>query len=72
MFYLAKAPTPRPAAPLRHRMLLIRGENPRRRQAENPLISLSEFVRPALFSCAASLIEPLSQTDSYKLNVDRS
>jgi hypothetical protein len=27
----------RPAPPLRHRMLLIRGENPRRSQAENPL-----------------------------------
>jgi hypothetical protein len=30
-------------------MLLIRSENPRRRQAENPLISLSEFAGPALF-----------------------
>jgi hypothetical protein len=29
-------------------MLLIRGENPRRRQAENPLMSLSEFPGPAL------------------------
>jgi transposase len=29
-------------------MLLIRSENPRRRQAENPLISLSEFAGPAL------------------------
>jgi hypothetical protein len=29
-------------------MLLIRSENPRRRQAENPLMLLSEFARPAL------------------------
>src|SRR5579872_5645001 len=28
--------------------LLIRSENPRRRQAENPLMPLSEFARPAL------------------------
>jgi hypothetical protein len=30
-------------------MLLIRSENPRRRQAENPLMLLSEFAGPALF-----------------------
>jgi hypothetical protein len=29
-------------------MLLIRGENPRRRQAENPLNLMSEFAGPAL------------------------
>jgi hypothetical protein len=29
-------------------MLLIRGENPRRRQAENPLMQLSNFAEPAL------------------------
>jgi hypothetical protein len=39
----------RPAAPLRHRMLLMRSENPRRCQAENPLMLLSEFPGPALF-----------------------
>ena len=38
----------RPAAPLRHQMLLIRSENPRRRQAENPLMLLSEFPGPAI------------------------
>jgi hypothetical protein len=31
-------------------MLLIRSENPRRGQAENPLKLLSEFARPALSS----------------------
>ena len=38
----------RPAASLRHPMLLIRSENPRRSQAENPLNLLSEFAGPAL------------------------
>ncbi|BDV33918.1 hypothetical protein SS37A_14470 [Methylocystis iwaonis] len=34
-------------------MLLIRSENPRRCQAENPLKLLSEFVRPALYQSVA-------------------
>jgi hypothetical protein len=38
------------ARSLRHLKLLIRGKNPRRRQAENPLMLLSKFARPALFS----------------------
>ena len=38
-------------------MLLIRSENPRRCQAENPLKLLSELARPALW-CIASFSEP--------------
>jgi hypothetical protein len=38
------------ARSLRHPKLLIRSENPRRPQAENPLILLFKFARPALFA----------------------
>jgi hypothetical protein len=44
----------RPAASLRYQILLIRGENPRRRQAENPLKLLSEIPRPALSTLGRS------------------
>ncbi|WP_084679046.1 alpha/beta hydrolase [Methylocystis sp. ATCC 49242] len=56
----------RPATPLRHRMLLIRSEKRRRRQAENPLKRLSEFARPALWGYSSTL----SILDRGKYEVD--
>jgi hypothetical protein len=48
------------AALLRHRRLLIRSENPRRCQAENPIKPLSEFPRSPLIAFITADLCPRS------------
>ncbi len=54
----------RPAASLRHRLFMPRGESPRRRQAENPLNRLSEFPRPALCSRSSRFLPPRASSSA--------